>query len=72
MYKESKQRKQNLTVSIDARLHDLLRDYQNDTFNKSRSLAVQSILAEYFFEQGYIDRITYADLLGILPEREGE
>lgn len=71
MYKESKQRKQNLTVSIDARLHDLLRDYQNDTFNKSRSLAVQSILAEYFFEQGYIDRITYADLLGILPEREG-
>ena len=72
MYKESKQRKQNLTVSIDARLHDLLRDYQNDTFNKSRSLAVQSILAEYFFEQGYIDRITYADLLGILPERESE
>lgn len=69
---ENRRRKLNLTVALDERLHNLLRDYQNDTFNKSRSSAVQSILAEYFFNNGYIDRLTYADLLGILPESVDE
>lgn len=67
---ENKKRKTTLTVSVDERIIELLRNYQNDTFDKSRSSAVQSILAEMFFELGYIDRITYADLIGILPETE--
>lgn len=67
---ENRKRKTTLTVSIDERIIRLLRDYQNDTFDKSRSSAVQSILAEQFFQLGYIDSLTYADLLGVLPESE--
>lgn len=67
---ENKKRKTTLTVSVDERIIELLRNYQNDTFDKSRSSAVQSILAEMFLELGYIDRITYADLIGILPDKE--
>lgn len=67
---ENRKRKTTLTVSVDERVLKLLRDYQNDTFDKSRSSAVQSLLAEQFFQLGYIDRLTYADLLGVLPESE--
>lgn len=53
--------KQTLTVSVDVIILDLLRQYQNDIFEKSRSLAVQDLLLDFFLENGYIDYKTYSN-----------
>jgi len=53
--------KQTLTVSVDVIILDLLRQYQNDIFEKSRSLAVQDLLLDFFLENGYIDYKTYCN-----------
>lgn len=51
--------KNTLTVSVDKIIIDLLREYQNDICEKSRSLAVQDILLDFFLENGYIDPKLY-------------
>ena len=55
----NKQPKQTLTVSVDKIIIDLLRDYQNDICEKSRSITLQDLLLDFFIEYGYIDYETY-------------
>ena len=52
--------KTTVTISVDKLIVDLLREYQNDILEKSRSIAVQDILLDFFLENGYVDPKTYA------------
>ena len=70
---KNKNVRENISATIHPRIVELLREYQNDTFQKSRSQAIEEILIEYFHDNGYIDYYTYIDLLGLsnnFTERE--
>ena len=53
--------KSSLSLSVDKIIIDCIKKYQNDIFEKSRSLAVQDILLDFFLENGYLDYKTYSE-----------
>ena len=64
-------RRQNLSVSIKEEFFHLITQFQDDTFQRSRSRAIEQILAEYFLEHDYIEEATFRALTGFpYDERE--
>lgn len=63
------EQRKTLTACISPRVLRIFDKYLADTFFKSRSRAIESILIDHLFAYGYIDEIEYTKLRGGYNER---
>ncbi len=56
--------RKTLTACISPEVIKLLDKYLSDTFFRSRSRAIESIIINHLFELGYIDEIDFTRLKG--------
>lgn len=56
------ERRKTITVSIQPRVMRIFENYLRDTFYRSRSEAIETVILEHLLAYGYIDEYLYQQL----------